>query len=142
MNAPRSYRHSTLKSALPLVAVFFLLLATLGIPLSQHWCRGEVLSSVLYSQAASCGMPEESSAGSAFQTPPCCASTNTLQAADHLENDGPLVTSFELPAAIAVWLSRASIYGTPPVRLALPAYASSPPPRPRDWITLTHSYLI
>ena len=85
------FHGKALKSAVSLMAVLVLFVATLGIPLSQHLCGGQVYSQSFYGAAQPCSMQSEPSPSGAehLGQAPCCANQHELQAASGLENDGP-----------------------------------------------------
>ena len=73
------------------MAVLLLFVASLGIPLSQHLCAGQIYSQAFYGSPAPCSMqPDEQAPGSVSLSPvPCCDDRHELLAASGLENDGP-----------------------------------------------------
>lgn len=128
-----------------LLMVCALWIATLGIPLSQHWCGGNLVASSLYSTAPSCGMPvEQSTTQSEVRTPPCCKSETQLLAATGLDNDGALQSTASAPNPISfalpshdIWTSKA------PLATNYGFDSQGPPPRAtRDLIALFQTYLI
>ena len=89
-------KKSTGQALISLFVVAMLFLATVGIPLSELWCCGKVVSLRLYEQASSCGMMVESipdnstSVGEPVST--CCRDILALQSAQGLDSDGILAS--------------------------------------------------
>jgi|GEM_PF-6174311 len=85
----RSIRNPSFQAAFSLFALMVLLLVTLEIPVSKHWCMGKVSTLRTYALAPSCGMMSESAdTGVSLAPPTCCRNELTLLAANGLDNDG------------------------------------------------------
>lgn len=126
------------------IAVFawlFLAFANLGIPLSQHLCHGEVVSSSLYRQAPSCAGASESPLAHEFSSPPCCAQNLELQKNDEIAPDRSNAGSTPLPllALASDELTRSDI---PHIR-TISSWAHVPePPTTPDLILIYGTLLI
>lgn len=88
--------------------VLAFLLASLGIPVSTHWCHGRAMDVRLFAAASTC-MAENASMAAAIEKTGCCEDQQVFQKAEGLENDGTrllgLVPSLQnLQWAIA-WLT-------------------------------------
>lgn len=121
---------------------FVFLFASVGIPLSQHLCGGEIVSTRIYAEAPSCGMPEEQGTGVGLDNPPCCQTQHALLAAQNLENDGPTSAIQIDPSVLPLFddESALQIFSTPS-GIQFEQAQGPPGPKP-DLLALYQTYLI
>jgi hypothetical protein len=137
------FRQTKLRATFSLVAVCFLLLASVGIPLSQHWCGGKVVSARLYGHSASCGMMDrDASRGHSLSAPPCCNNVQSLQAATGLENDGVAAPLKTLAPEMVIQIISAVVPVSGSHHPDVAYRTGSPPGTLGDIIVFSHSYLI
>lgn len=133
---------STTRKLFAMLAVAFLFLATVGIPVGTHWCGGKVYKVNLYSLAESCMPVSIPSDEVAIGHEACCKDQLDLLAAKDLDNDGapqiakaPVQPELVLESVPApAWLTAS--------HMDLPVRIHSPPPKVRDLVVEFRTLLI
>ena len=136
-------RHRKIRAAFSFIAVCFLFLATVGIPLNQHWCGGKVFSERLYANTASCPMmSEHGHPGVSIEAVPCCSNTHSLQAAEGLDNDGIALAAKPIVQVASFAMVEVALLSLPQHNALEASVTESPPWVQRDIVLESHSYLI
>jgi len=133
------------RAILSLVAVFSLLVATIGVPLGQHWCGNMLSSERLYAAAPSCGMEEEHNSGVSLSAQDCCRDELNLLAASGLDNDGAQALSpnpLPLQVDFFAQVITHTLANYPSTSFKNPYLLGSPPELQRDFVVVHHSFLI
>lgn len=97
----QSTKARLLISVASVAMVLVVLLASMGVPVSTHWCHGRAMDVRLFAQASTC-MAENApiAAAQSMQTKGCCNDQQVFQKAEGLENDGPRI-AVEIPGLFA-----------------------------------------
>ena len=138
-----SQRNSKLHAAFSLIAVCFLFLASVGVPLDQHWCRGSVISQSLYASAVPCSMmTEPTHSGLSLAKINCCNDTHSLQSAEGLDNDGVRNATKPIDQNMSLAMTAVTLDMNQDPKIVISFRTDSPPRMARDIVVDNHSYRI
>lgn len=120
---PRKVR--LLLSIASLAMVFAVLLASLGVPVSTHWCHGRAMEVRLFAHASSC-MAETTPKAAGIERTSCCDDQQEFLKAEGLENDGPRIAAeakglFQNLVWVIAWVApQLSLDTTPKLAFDMP----------------------